>query len=160
MHKLTALTLLFLAGCAAPQPAAPPPSVRATAAPIYSSAVLDRDRLKGHWVQVAGMGTLPCPPGEVDIADNHIRWTLCLDKSRSGEGPMVPGKPGRFAVKGMADWWLLWVDGDYRTMVVGTPSGQFGFVLNRDANMPADRAKAVRDIMKFNGHDPAKLTFY
>lgn len=90
-----------------------------------------------------------------------IRWDLCLPQGRSGgAGPFTPGKPGRFGVDGMADWWVLWVDGDYRTLVIGTPSGEFGFVLNRDDHMPADRLQAVRDIMRFNGYDPAGMAVF
>ena len=79
---------------------------------------------------------------------------------RSGAGPMVAGKPGRFAVDGMANWWVLWVDGDYRTMVIGTPDGSFGFVLNREASLPADRLQAVRDIARFNGYNPDEMVVF
>ena len=129
---------------------------------IYSSAVLEEGRLAGHWVQVAGFAVadLPCGPGEVDIGGGQIAWTLCLDGMRSGAGAMVPGAAGRFAVAGMEAWWLLWVDADYRTMVVGTPSGRFGFVLNREGDLPGDRVTAVRDILAFNGYDVGKLRFY
>ena len=161
MHRLIMICLLVLTACA-PRPAPVAPSFRAPTAPIYSSAVLDPSRIEGHWVQVAAFATdpLPCGPGQVDIADGQIRWTLCLDGERSGAGPLVPGKAGRFSVARMQDWWVLWVDGDYRTMVIGTPSGQFGFVLNRAAALPADRAKAVRDLFKFNGYDLDLLRFF
>ena len=88
-----------------------------------------------------------------DFTADAMRWDLCLSDGRhSGAAPLVPGKPGRFAVKGLGDVWVLWADGDYRTLVIGTPSGQFGFVLNRDAVLPADRLNAVRDILRFNGY--------
>ena len=157
MYRLIALCL-GLAACARPEAA--PQVFRNAQAPIYSSAVLEPSRIAGHWVQVAGFGDLPCGPGFADIAGGQITWRLCLDTERSGSGPIIPGKPGRFAVKGMADWWVLWVDGDYRTMVIGTQSGQFGFVLNREPDLPADRARAVRNIFDFNGYDPAALQFF
>lgn len=156
MYRL--ILCLGLAACARPDAA--PQVFRGAQAPIYSSAVLDLGRIAGHWVQVAGFGDLPCGPGYADIAGDQITWRLCLDAERSGSGPIIPGKLGRFAVEGMADWWVLWVDGDYRTLVVGTPSGAFGFVLNRDASLPADRARAVRDILTFNGYDPAAFKVY
>lgn len=164
MHRLTLICLLVLLGCGHRPTALPPnlsPAFRDPAAPIYSSAVLDPARIQGHWVQVAGFGTDPaCGPGVVDIGAGNIDWSLCLGAARSGAGPLLPGKPGRFAVPGMPDWWVLWADGDYRTLVIGTPSGQFGFVLNRDASLPADRAKAVRDILKFNGYNLDTLRFF
>jgi apolipoprotein D and lipocalin family protein len=161
MYRLSALLLVVLMACG-PRPEPVQPSFRDSAAQIYSSAVLQTDRLEGHWVQVAGFAgaAMPCGPGAVDIAGGQVHWSLCLDSMRSGEGAMVPGKAGRFAVAGMEDWWLLWVDGDYRTMVVGTPTGHFGFVLNRDGGLPGDRATAVRDILQFNGYDIGRLRFY
>jgi apolipoprotein D and lipocalin family protein len=144
-----------LAACSAPEPPAPP-VFRASDAPIYSSAVLEESRLAGHWVQVATFapgGQAVCGPGEVDFDAGQLRWDLCLaDGRRSGAGPLRPGKPGRFSVDGMGDWWVLWADGDYRTLVIGTPSGQFGFVLNRESALPADRLRAVHDIVRFNGY--------
>ena len=138
---------------------------RAPDAPIYSSAVLETARLSGHWVQVATFaeGDAPCAGGSADLSagDAEMSWDLCLgDGQTAGSGPMQMPKPGRFAVPGMADWWVLWADADYRTMVIGTPGGQFGFVLNRTDNLPSDRLKAVRDIFQFNGYNTEKLVFF
>ncbi len=133
-------------------------------APIYSSAVLEVARLTGPWRQVATFapdGQAVCGPGAVDIAAGMLRWDLCLaDGWRSGAGVLHPGKPGRFTVKGMADWWVLWADGDYLTLAIGTPSGGFGFVLNREAFLPPDRLKAVSDIFRFNGYRIAELVIF
>lgn len=153
MYRLI-LPLLALAACAPrPEPVA---AFRTADAPIYSSTVVDTARLAGRWMQVATFapgGAAPCPPGQVDFAAGQLRWDLCLAQGRqSGQGPLVPGKPGRFGVAGMTDWWVLWVDADYRTLVVGTPSGEFGFVLNRQAQVPPDRVTAMRDILRFNGY--------
>jgi len=155
--------LLALAACTSKPTPTPQASFRAAHAPIYSSAVLDPVRLAGHWVQVAtfvAKGQPTCAPGQVDITAAQIAWALCLATPSQGAGPMQPGKPGRFTVPGMQDWWVLWADADYRTMVIGTPSGQFGFVLNRDAQLPPDRAKAVRDILTFNGYDLKQAVFF
>ncbi len=153
----------MLAACSGPKPMEVP-TFRPQDAPIYSSAVLDPARLAGPWVQVASFapgGQAPCGPGRVDIAAGQVDWTLCLPVgTRGGAGPMVAGKPGRFAVDDMADWWVLWVDGDYRTMVIGTPDGSFGFVLNRTAGLPADRLQAARDIASFNGYDLGDLAVF
>jgi apolipoprotein D and lipocalin family protein len=151
------LVLLVLVACGPrPEPDVPDRRFRPVDAPIYSSAVVEQGRLSGHWLQVATFapgGQAPCAPGTVDFDGSTVQWDLCLPTgARIGAGPMVAGKPGRFSVGGMADWWVLWVDADYRTLVIGTPSGDFGFVLNRDAVLPSDRLKAVRDIVQFNGY--------
>lgn len=157
------LLLLLLVSCG-PRIDPVVPGFRAPEAPIYSSAVVETARLSGHWVQVAGFaagGQAVCGPGSVDFDGGVVRWDLCLaDGRHSGAGPLVPGKPGRYGVEGMADWWVLWVDGDYRTLVIGTPSGAHGFVLNRDAALPGDRLQAVRDIVRFNGYDPANMAVF
>lgn len=155
MHRLSFIALVLLVACTTPEPVAPV-TFRAPGAPIYSSAVLEGARLDGHWVQVATFapgGQAACAPGAVDITAGLVRWDLCLANGRrQGSGPMTPGKAGRFSVGGLGEWWVLWVDGDYRTMVVGSPSGEFGFVLDRGDALPADRLVAVRDILRFNGY--------
>ena len=155
----TAICLIVLASCN--QKPAEAPAFRDPAAPIYSSAVLENARLSGHWVQVATFapgGQANCTPGVVDIAAGQASWDLCLASGQvRGAGPMIAGKPGRFDLAGMPVWWVLWADADYRTLVIGTPSGGMGFVLNRDAAMPADRVKAVRDILRFDGYHLDRL---
>jgi apolipoprotein D and lipocalin family protein len=90
-----------------------------------------------------------------------VRWTLCLaDGVNSGSSAMQSGKPGRFAIEGSDDWWVLWADADYRTLVIGTPSGRFGFVLNRDPALPPDRLQAVRDILRFNGYQTENMAIF
>jgi apolipoprotein D and lipocalin family protein len=154
--------LLPLAACTA-QPVETA-SFRDTAAPIYSSAVLEPSRLAGHWLQVATFapgGRAECAPGSLDISGTRAVWDLCLPGGAvRGTGAMAAGKPGRFDLAGMPVWWVLWADADYRTLVVGTPSGEIGFVLNRDANLPGDRLKAVRDILDFNGYDTGQLAVF
>ncbi len=152
--------LILLASCAVESTESP--AFRDPEAPIYSSAVLDIGRLAGHWVQVATFAAddqAACQPGVVDIAAGQASWDLCLAAGPvRGAGPMLAEKPGRFDLEGMPVWWVLWADADYRTLVIGTPSGRMGFVLNRDAALPADRVKAVRDVLNFNGYHLDQLT--
>lgn len=150
-------------GCTRPEPVEIA-GFRNEGAPIYSSAVLQDNRLSGHWAQVATFardGQPACGPGSVDVEGGQVRWTFCLaGGAQSGVSELQPEKPGRFAVAGMEPWWVLWADADYRTLVIGTPSGRFGFVLNRDDALPADRQQAVRDILQFNGYDARGLVIF
>lgn len=156
--------LIGLAGCAgAPGGGGP---FRQADAPIYSMAAPDEARLAGTWAQVGGFGGDGCAPGEVTFAGSpgalRIRYRLCLSGQRVGaEGPLVARGPGRYAAPGLADdLWLLWMDEGARTAVFGTPSGSFGFVLNRGGTLPGDRARALRDILAWNGYDPAALVLW
>lgn len=163
MHRLIPLLVLALAACA------PQPSVRAfrpPEAPIWSAAAFDPARIAGAWRQAAGFAADPggCRAGGVELQPVAqglaVRGTLCLDgQSRRIDSIARVSGPGRLAVEGGGwgggegggDWWVLWVDTDYRTLVIGTPTGRFGFVLDRGA-LPPDRLAAAREIFDFNGY--------
>lgn len=160
-----------VASCAAPVPALRG-VFRDTAAPIYSSAVLDADRLEGRWVQAAafmGPDAPDCRAGGVDItrkpAGLKAVLRLCLSGTEvRASGALEPAGPGRFALSGAAKpglgepWWVLWADADYRTLVIGTPSGRFGFILNRaQGSLSPDRLVAAREILDWNGYDLDQL---
>lgn len=154
--------LIFLAACSGNAPAG---VFRPASAPIYSSAVLDISRLAGRWQQVADFAAADaatCQPGGagIDQEANGLKITarLCLaGKSTRVAGRLRPIGPGRFAVAGQQPWWVLWADTDYRTLVIGTPSGAFGFVLNRGGLLPEDRLRSAREVLAWNRYDLALL---
>ncbi|WP_435258004.1 lipocalin family protein [Thioclava sp. FR2] len=74
-------------------------------------------------------------------------------------GPVKMVGPGRMEIDGQL-WWVIWVDTDYRTLAIATPSGAYGFILNRGGKLPADRLAAAKEIFAFNGYDVAKLISY
>lgn len=155
--KRLALLALLLAACA-PKPVAEA-VYRDMSRQVYSMAAFDASRIEGNWVQVAGFGNA-CAGGEMQIGA-VTRYALCLPTGvKNGQGGMVAKVPGRFDLPGVGPFWVLWTDIDNRTMVIGAPSGRYGLILNRDANIPADRLKAARDILQFNGYDLAKLSVY
>ena len=51
------------------------------------------------------------------------------------------------------NYWVLWVDDEYRTAVVGTPSGRAGWILNRTPDISEDRLEAAKAVLSFNGYD-------
>ncbi len=175
MHRLTLAALaalVTLIGCG--KPASDRTTFRDAGLNLYSNAVFEPQRMLGDWQQAAAFvdsNLKPCAPGAVrfanyDAANQTIQvdGALCL----SGERPRIntPAQfsaPGRMALSG-ADpqglgqpWWVIWVDTDYRTMVVGTPSGAFGFILNRGGPLPPDRMNAAREILDWNGYDLTQL---
>ncbi|OYU39721.1 MAG: lipocalin [Pseudorhodobacter sp. PARRP1] len=163
MYRLIAL--LALAACAAAPKTVAVGRYRAPDAPIYSNAVMAQNRLVGTWSQVAAFGGEGCKPGGAEITQGagglNIRYRLCESGvEMAGAGPMVSQTVGRFTVPGQpGPWWILWADGDYRTLVVGSPNGRLGFILNRGA-FPPDRLKAARDVLEWNGYDLRKLVVY
>ncbi len=161
--------LLALAACA-PDPSGEA-SFRRAGTDIWSNAVTAPVALAGTWRQVAtfaeGQGA-GCAPGFVTFTPQGgalmAEGRLCLNGAQASvRGPMALTGPGRLRPAGRVqdplgqEWWLLWIDVDVRTVVIGTPSGDFGFILNRDARLPADRATAARDILDWNGYDTARL---
>lgn len=163
---------LGLAACA-PRPPLPD-SFRDAGLGLYSNAVLDPARIAGDWVQVATFAppnAAGCPPGRVTLTPDADGYradvALCLpsiatDRTRFRGRAEMP-VPGRITLSG-ADpdslgqpWWIVWVDIDYRTMAIATPSGRFGFILNRDGRLPQDRLTAAREIFDWGGYDLSKL---
>ncbi len=163
MPRLILGILLVLAACAQPAPNTAS-RFRDVAAPIYSNAVFEPARMTGRWVQVAAFATTAtpgCKPGgaEISVQDGAltIAMRLCLNgKEVAFSGPMPAAGPGRFAVGGQ-EWWVIWVDTGYRSLAIGTPSGAFGFILNRDADLPGDRLTAAREVFDFNGYGVGQL---
>lgn len=162
MYRLI-LAALLLASCAQ-APTVTVGRYRAETTPIYSSAVLDSKRLAGRWQQVAAFGPeTGCNAGVVNIAQTkaglQANYRLCLSGTETkGAAVMQPDGPGRFALKGQpGPWWVLWADADYRTLVIGTPSGRLGFILNRDGALPPDRLAAASEILDWNGYDLTRL---
>lgn len=164
MYRL--ILVLLLAACTAAPTKVAVGRYRPADAPIYSNAVLEPVRLVGAWTQVASFGAKgDCKPGGAEISQAatglQVRYQLCQSGAEArGAGPMVPAGPGRFDVPLQpGPWWVLWADADYRTLVIGTPNGHLGFILNRGP-FPSDRLLAAKQILEWNGYDIAKMTVY
>jgi apolipoprotein D and lipocalin family protein len=156
---LAACVLLSACGSSPRETAA----FRDAEAPIWSAATFAPAQVTGTWQQVAAFtarqGT--CRKGAVTVVPDPggfaVKGTLCLDgEARKVDALARPVGPGRLSVEGQEDWWVLWVDSGYRTLAVGTPSGRFGFVLDRGA-IPQDRLAAAAEIFVFNGYAPGRL---
>lgn len=167
MHQLIrVLAVLALAACVPAKSPSPTAAYRTATAPIWSNAQLDQSRLVGRWQQSAAFAPAPggCAPGGAEIGGRPGALTLAARLCLSGQtvrlsGPMNSIGPGRFMAGGQ-EWWVIWVDTDYRTLAIATPSGAFGFVLNRGGPLPPDRLTAAREIFDFNGYDTRRLTVF
>ena len=163
MPRLTAALLFLLAACA---PATVQRDGFRRDGPIYSNAVLDLSTLNGTWPQTAtfaAAGRPACAPGAAQITPGPDGLTLSARLCVNGQDlslrtPLRITGPGRLTpVKAPApldrEWWLLWADADLRTLVIGTPDGSFGLVLNRGGPIPWDRLEGARDVLAWNGYD-------
>lgn len=161
MLRVNLIAVLLVSGCAgAPREAA---GFRDAKAPIWSAATFAPGQVTGRWQQVAAFtaATGGCRSGAVAVdpvpGGYTVKGTLCLDgRVRTVDALARPIGPGRLSVEGQDDWWVLWVDSGYRTLAVGTPSGQFGFVLDRGP-IPMDRLEAAAEIFAFNGYVSGRL---
>jgi apolipoprotein D and lipocalin family protein len=158
MYRVVLIAALALAGCTA-KPTGPV-GFRASDVPIWSAASFLPSRVVGQWQQAADFAAegASCTGGQVAFAEDsqglQLTGRLCLaGKLTDVSGLARPVGPGRLGIAGQEDWWVLWVDSGYRTMAIGTPSGEFGFVLDRGA-ISADRLVASREIFDFNGYAP------
>ena len=76
-----------------------------------------------------------------------------LQVFREGEGQYLVQMPGGERRR----MWVIWADEGFRTAVVGNPEGTFAWILDRQAKGGADRIRAAREILEFNGYDPRQL---
>lgn len=157
--------LVLLVSCAGPRQA----GYRDAARPIASAAMFDADRFAGQWHVVARYpraADQDCAGEVMNYSEGAMRWQ-CLSAGgaplREWAGPALPqNHPGRFTTAlgddfGLRNLWILWVDFDYRTAVIGTPGGEAGYIIDRSPTIPADRMIAAREMLDFNGYDLGSL---
>lgn len=154
------LLVLLLAACAPEPPATP--SFRDRGVPMGSTTRGTLADLAGDWEVTAGFSGAPFA-----APSTHLRVEP-LDATRARlvfEGPggvrdvvVRTGVPGRLVPEdGSAEIWVLWVDDDFRTAVVGTPDGSFGWVMDRPGQASPDRAAAAREVLEWSGYDLSAL---
>ncbi|WP_417606220.1 lipocalin family protein [Primorskyibacter flagellatus] len=152
---------LLLAGCIAAKPDKPTVSFRDTSVAISSSTRFDPQRFAGDWTRLADFGSPYTDAGcrtlrFTPLPDNKMALQSCGD----GAGAAMPyaiAPFGRLEAEGTDPIWVLWVAEDFGTAVLGTPSGAFGWIVNRGPRIQPDRYNAATDLLEFNGYDSSRL---
>lgn len=146
------LLCLLLTACAPPVPVANPVTYfRDLSQPIGSTTRGGPYDMAGNWLVQVGY-----PGGLFDAGDGVV-----LDFAADGTGvlnglPLRVIRPNRWLAGGV-EYWVLWVDDDFRTAVIGTPTGAFGWIMDRPGAASPDRTRAARDILEFSGYDLGQL---
>lgn len=159
MRLMPVLLSLALTGCAS--------RVEETAPGMSSAAAFDPSRFADVWHVAAVLGQDPvCGPlaetWTVTAPGSYrVTGTICGPTGArafaTGADVTGPGRIARQMPGGPEALWVLWVDADYRVAVIGTPSRRFARVLSRTPDVRPDLMQAARDVLRFNGYDPAGL---
>ena len=173
MKRILLVLPLLLAACAGG------PSYRDTTVPLATAMQVDLNRYQGLWYEIARFpvsfeegcvgvtaeytlnpngtvkvvntcreGTLSAPPRSSEA----IAETVDSSNSRLKVDfvPLIPFTSG--------DYWILHIDEDYRTVVVGTPNGTAGWVLAREPQISDVRLQRGYDVLQRAGYDLSLIT--
>ena len=172
---LLALTSALLVACTH-EPSAPsePAEVfRDTAAQIASQTDVTGERMAGDWfirqrfaaprTPLSGMslGVLPNEALQMSILGRECIDDVCFED----ETLILLDKtgPGRWTARGPqtglpdGELWVMWMEFDSRTVAIGTPSGAFGWIMDKNPTGGGDRITAARDIMDWFGYNVSRL---
>ena len=175
--------LLVLAACGQPETETPyvtVPKFRDPSVLIASTTRGAPTDLNGEWVISASFvgsyfnSVAPAGGGViVDVDPSGTgRWTFRNAEGRTTSVPVWQRMTGRFQqgwpgdasstpgspIEGTArEFWVLWVDDDFRTAAVGTPDGSLGWIMNRPGEASGDRTAAAREVLEWSGYDLGRL---
>lgn len=144
---------LLLGGCAADVVQNMQIPLRNPTAPLGGTTRFDATRFAGNWETVACLG----------ICDERVRYVVATDGilvRRVGElkTPYTISAPGVLReMDSKRTLVVMWVDEGFRTAAVGDADGRWAAILNRDRTGGADRIRAAREVLDFNGWDVSQL---
>ncbi len=166
MRRAIAALLLVVSACVS-ETVSTTGGYRDTSVPITSSTRFDAAKFAGKWIVIEEFTMLAPRPVELRFRPDGNGYAFSvnfLDTNEappSGIPPFIPYTltgPGQMEADGPAHvMWVLWVDEDHRTAVLGNPQGTMGRIINRSPRLRGDRLRAAREVMAFNGYDTSRL---
>jgi len=151
----------------------PAESYRDPTAQIASQTDVTANRMAGDWAIRQRFASQSGPASGMSLSvlpNGALQWTYetdeCLNDVCMSRDVLVflePTGPGRWTPRdpelaGFDDEiWVMWMDFDTRTATLGTPSGEFGWIMDKNTTGGRDRITAARDIMDWFGYDVQRL---
>ncbi|MFK7764819.1 MAG: hypothetical protein AB8B62_16270 [Roseobacter sp.] len=119
--------------------------------PMGASSRFDATSFAGTWQIVEAF--TPVSSDEIQILAAGETGDITLLGAAEIRGTYRQGVPGELIpIGGTQDRLIvMWVDEDVETAVIGLVSGRFGALIDRDGNVPRDRAAAAIDVFEFFG---------
>ncbi|MEO1066968.1 MAG: lipocalin family protein [Pseudomonadota bacterium] len=133
---------------------------------------LDLERYLGLWHEAARFPAFyqrGCTDATA-VYDRAEKGGIAITNSCTRKGKRVSvtgnGKPngvGKFKVSFFkfipfrADYWVLWVEPNYKMAVIAVPDGKSAWILSRTPKPSQTQLKKALGVLKDNGYDPAKL---
>jgi apolipoprotein D and lipocalin family protein len=150
------------------------PSSRWVGSPMFVVSNFEAAQLKGRWYEVASFPTRFQAGCYATVAEYTARddgligvRNTCRVEGQPGvirqiEGTATVVGPGQLQVRldGVpfpAKYWVLGKSRDGRTLIVGTPTRQGGWVLRRDPGVTPEQLYEARGVFERNGYDVAAL---
>jgi apolipoprotein D and lipocalin family protein len=154
-RRVAAIVVLAVLAACAQAPTSHPSSetklaLRNPTAPLGGTSRFDAARFAGQWQTLACIGTCA---SQVIYSSAAKRSLTRI--TPAGQAAYLVASPG--VLRGANTLVVMWIDEGFRTAVVGDADGSWAAILDRRRPGGADRIKAARDILDFNGWDISKL---
>lgn len=148
-------TALLLALCLITACSPPMMGARRADAPIASTTRFEAARFAGPWVMRHAIDRTAPRNLSFEEGSGQIIGLRYVDGSGqrmalTSDGP----HPARFTDARGRALWVLWVDDDYRTALLGAPDGRLAWIIDRRTAGGADRIDAALRHAAANGYDP------
>ncbi|MFK7744173.1 MAG: lipocalin family protein [Roseobacter sp.] len=150
---------------------------RDPAVPLSAQADVDFRQYGGLWYEIArfpvffqtGCVGTTASYGQIDATMISVKNT-CRQGTLDGRERSIAGRaqivgPGQLLVQFgsvpffKAPYWVLWVDEEYQTAVVGTPNGKAGWILSREPQIAEIALTEAQQVLRDNGYQPDDLIF-